>query len=58
MGNDYLIVDGRIIGIYNIASGKRWKYSIDNEFSKLTYDTKTNAMAAAFDQMEVMRAHE
>ncbi|MCR5248969.1 MAG: UvrD-helicase domain-containing protein [Lachnospiraceae bacterium] len=59
-GNEYLKIDGHIIVIYDVA-GKdlrkpsAWKYSIDKEFSKGTYDSRERAMAAVFDALEKIR---
>lgn len=59
-GNEYLKIEGHIIVIYAFNgndSRKRssWKFSIDKEFSKMSYMTREEAMSAAFDELERVR---
>ncbi len=54
-GNDYLKIEDHVIVIYHIQSNGKWKYSIDNEFSKVMYDSRERAMAAAYEQFEKIR---
>ena len=56
-GNDYLKIDDHVIVIYNIKPGNQWKYSIDNEFSQITYNSRERAMSAAFEKLEMLRDH-
>ncbi len=56
-GNDYLKIDDHVIVIYNIKPGNQWKYSIDNEFSQVAYNSRERAMSAAFEKLEMIRNH-
>ena len=54
-GNDYLKIDDHVIVIYNVKPGDQWKYSIDNEFSSVFYNSRERAMSAAFEKLEMIR---
>ena len=54
-GNEYLKIDDHVVVLYNVNSSSKWKYSVDNEFSKSVYSSKERAMAAAFEKLELIR---
>ena len=53
--NEYLKIDDHVIVIYKTILGDQWKFSIDNVFSKSSYNSRERAMSAAFERLEKIR---
>lgn len=51
-GNPYLKIKNHVIVLYKHKNGKGWKYSIDSEFCPEIYQTKNEAIDAAFEALE------
>ena len=51
-GNSYLTVKEHIVIIYKTRSGSHWKYSIDREYCDDFYDSKEQAISAAFEALD------
>ena len=52
--NSYIKIKDHLIVLYYNKSYNNWKYSIDNEFCKEVFETRDEAMDAAFEALEML----
>ena len=53
-GNEYLKIDGHLAVLCREEKDK-WKYSIDNEFCQVGYDTREEVLQGVFRALEALR---
>lgn len=57
-GNDYAKIKEHVVVLYKIKQTGVWKYSIDNKFSVDVFETREEAVEAAFIGMEAVMGYE
>ena len=53
-GNEYLKIKNHLIVIFHFKDSDKWKYSIDNQFCKSSYNSRNEVIKAIFEALEKM----
>lgn len=51
-GNEYLKIKNHIVVLFHFRDSDKWKYSIDNEFCKKSYNSRNEVIEAVFEALE------
>ena len=51
-GNEYLRIRGHVLVLYKLKNGGGWKYAIDSAFANELFNTRENAIMAAFQAFD------
>lgn len=51
-GNEYLKIKNHIIVLFHFRDSDKWKYSIDNQFCKKSYNSRNEVIEAVFEALE------
>ena len=50
-GNEYLKINGNLVVLYQLPN-RRWKYSLNNQFGKDSYESRDKVLKAVFEELE------
>ena len=51
-GNEYLKIKNHIVVLFHFRDSDKWKYSIDNQFCKKSYNSRNEVIEAVFEALE------
>ena len=51
-GHEYLKIKNHLIVIFHFRDSNKWKFSIDNRFSKSTYNSRNECIEGIFNALE------
>lgn len=51
-GHEYLKIKNHLIVIFHFTDSNKWKFSIDNQFSKTTYNSRNECIEGIFNALE------